>query len=397
MRRSDKEPARGDRKGRLGIGKGRRGWEYRRHVFRAARNRGEAERYRKLFLAALAEADRKFLNGDKPACTIRGKLEEFLSDSRAGLGRKPCAWGTIERHRRRLIAFDRAFHTKPLDAITSDELERWVKRRLAGGKRDGRPVGADSVNMDLVSLRAFCRWAQKKHYAPDALPIMTVERLRTRGKLAGQNRRPPEALEIGELLDILRRVQRRRRDVGLFLFGMLLFGLRPTAVAELRRGDAKLPRGGDPGRLHCRGLKGMHARDILVPLGSKRHEWLVACLGLAKAKGKGAERLPLVPCKAGKSARNPGGWTTASLDMALKRICGRLGLRFTAYKIRHTCASWLQTQLRNLASVQAYAGHARVDTQNAYSHRHGRDAEPAYEAMEGAMKSLCQPLPLPLR
>ncbi|MDR1519956.1 MAG: hypothetical protein LBU23_07425, partial [Planctomycetota bacterium] len=217
-------------------------WTVRRQVRRVCRDKGEALKYNALIESALAKAEQELDQGSKGCCSIHGKLAEFLADSKAGMGRGPDCDKTLALHRKRLGVFDRAFRQRPLDAIGRDELERWMRRRLAGG------VLPDTVNADVGALKAFARWARKKHYAPEFLPLLNVERMQSRGKLPGKNRKPPVALEIGELKRRLRRLRQEREDVGLFLGCMALLGLRPAEVAALRREDYRPPRGGDCGR-----------------------------------------------------------------------------------------------------------------------------------------------------
>lgn len=358
-------------------------WYIRRTVQYTGADRGDAARFEALLESAIADALRRHREKVTPCCSIRSKLAEFLADSRAGLDRRPAADATLAGHRRRLLNFDRAFQSKPLDTITRERLERWMKRRYDAG------MSPETINIDRDSLMAFTRWARKKGYAPEVIPLLSVGRMRGRGKLPGKNRKPPRALEMEDLRRRLARLRAEREDIGLFLGCMALFGLRPVEVARLRREDYKPPRGGDPGRLHSRGVKGHHDRDIPVRKGSKQHRWLAACLELGARLGRDDVRAPLVPCLAGRSPRRPGGWTTGSFCMALFRLCKKLRFELLSYWVRHSCNSYLQTQAGvGAAGVQQYAGHNNVTTQEAYTHRHARDAVPAYEALEKALGSL---------
>ncbi|MCD8350071.1 MAG: site-specific integrase [Planctomycetaceae bacterium] len=357
-------------------------WVARLSVCIALKDKADALLADSILRSCIAAGKRKFAARGKPCCSIRSAISEFLSDSQYGIGRKPCAHKTLLRHRRRLEIFDKLFRSQPLDCIEQETLNGWIKRRLASG------VSPDTVSADLVSLFAFCRWAMRKELAPQVLPIMLVQRPQTRGKLPGLNRRPPPVLEMHELKAFIGKIGERRRDVALFLIGMGLFGLRPEAVSGLRRGDVKLPQGGLPGRLHCRGIKGMHDRDIPVPPGSKQERWFRGCLELGKSVDRTDKRHPLVPRIAKTGRLIPGAWTTARLDMTIQRLCERLKIRFAAYHTRHTCISYLQTIERSLGAVQGYAGHAKPTTQAPYSHRHSKDADAAFAAIGEAMGDL---------
>ena len=252
-------------------------WNVRRQISKRFTNKSEALQYQALLESALEDAERRFHDKVVPCCSIRGMLDEFLSNSRTGIHRKRRAgYRTLERHRQRLLLFDNAFKGRPLDAVPVKWLERWMTRRMDAG------VSPDTVNADLISLHAFARWAQAKQLAPAFLPILTVNKLPSPGKLAGKNRKPPKAREMGEMQRIIRKIMQARADMGLFLIGMALFGLRPANICQLRREDVRLPRAGDVGRLHVVGLKGAPDRDIVIPPGSARERWVRDCLALSK-------------------------------------------------------------------------------------------------------------------
>lgn len=352
-------------------------WEVRYQVRRRFRGKARALLHKKSLSSSLTDAGRRYTTNndvDNPCCSIGERLEEFLSDSASGLGRRPCEWATVRRHRRRLEAFNRTFRCAPIDCISRKMLERWIKRRL-------KKVCRDTVNADVGSLRAFARWAQRKSYAPAILEFMLVERLQERGKLAGANRKPPKALTMPEMRRNIQAVAAYRDDIGLFLRGMVLFGLRPAGVSALLRSDVMLPQDGDFGNLHCKGLKGRPDRDIPFAAGSEQDLWVRACLALGNSLKCSGKDAPLVPCRVGKTGCNRRGWTSARLGMALRRVCNRFKIRFTAYQIRHTCISWMQTHGFSLAAVAVYADHSKIHTQEAYSHIRMQDGLPAYERM----------------
>lgn len=367
----------------MSIHKHKNGWVFRKEVWRLLPDRAAATAYGNHVASALAAAERGYSEQVEPCCRIRDKLDEFLTDSLAEIGRRPCNKQTARLHRKRLLVFDQAFHSTPLDCIDRAALERWIKRRLAGG------VMPDTVNADMVSLRSFSRWAQKKGYAPALLPFLAVGRLMVKGKLPGTNRNPPKALEISEMLTIVARVKNEREDVGLLLEGMILFCLRPGAVAKLRRRDLILPVGNSSGRLENQALKGFFDRSLVILPGSEQHVWANRCLALAKKKRRRALRPnePLVIHLGGCSKRNPGGWTTDSLDRVLAGLCRNLGIKFTSYQIRHSVISWLQENPRlSPATVQAAAAHSRIETQNTYGKRRGDEAAPAFKILSNLMR-----------
>lgn len=372
----------------MSIRKQGRTWIFRRQVWKTLPSRREAELYGGHVESALAEAERRHGGEISPCCTIRGKLEEFVSDCQAGIGRRPCNEQTVRMHRKRLLTFDRAFHSRPLDAIAREEVEAWIKRRL-GKAGEANCLSADTVNADMSSLRAFAKWAQAKGYAPALLPFQAVGRLQVKGKLPGTNRKPPKSFGISELLEVVARIGKEREDVGLLLEGMILFCLRPGALAKLKRRDLKLPIGNSSGSLESLALKGHFDRSLVIFPSSQQHEWARRCLALARRTRRRSLRSdePLVIRIGGRSTRNLGGWTTDALDHVLARLCRRLELDFTAYQVRHSVISWLQENPGlSPAAVQATAGHSRIETQNAYGKRRGHEAIPAFKTLSDLMR-----------
>lgn len=363
-------------------------WVVRRNITRRWPSKKAAIAYDLILESALAEAERRHDNDERP-CRIRDRLNEFLADSAAGLRRKPCNAETVALNKKRLLAFDAVFHSKPLDAITRTRVEQWMKRRLRG--EGGKRLGAGTVNSELATLKAFAKWAQQKGYAPPALPLLTVGRLRIKGLVPGFNSKPPKALEMGELMDIIARIEKEREDVALVLKGMACFCLRPGAVCALRRRDVVLPKGDAPGRLESQALKRHFDRSLPIFPGSVQHAWVLQCLDFARrlrCRSRSGKPLslapdePLVLCRSGRCVKNPGGWTTQAMDGVVAAICGKLGIDFIPYQIRHSTVSWLQRQPDiSPAGVQAAAGHSRIGTQDIYGKRRGSEAIPAFQAL----------------
>lgn len=357
---------------------------------RAFPRKGQAFRFYALGTAALARME-QLGDDESTCCTIRDRLDEFLSDCLEGDDRRACNETTAALHRRRLLHFDRVFHSKRLDAITLAEVKAWRKRRrrtVCNGKR----IGRDTVNADLGSLKAFVRWAKGRGYAPAALPLDAVGRLQEPGKIRGMNRKPPTLLGIEQVLDVIARFGEVRRDIALFLEGMFLYVLRPAAVAALRRSDVRLPVRGQPGRLEVVGLKGTPKRSLEIVPGSYGHLWVRECLALGGEEALGND--PLVICIGGRSRRNPGGWTTATLDRAVARVCRDLAFpfRFRPYQIRHDTIAWAQNFAgMTLAGIAAGAGHETVVTQRFYDHTTASQARPMFAALDGLLGSRKQP------
>lgn len=359
------------------------------HFQKACKSLPDERRLRKLAQSAWAQALHKFENGQKPCITIREKLEDFLEERIQGIDCKPCNERTAALYRRRLMMFDKAFHSVPLDAYSREDVIKLMKRRLTKPRR-GDTITGDTVNAEVGALKTFARWAQANGLAPDPLPLLLVPRIQSTGKMAGKNWRPPEAMDMDSLLDVIDAIKAVRRDIGLFFQGMLYFNLRPSEAAALKRADLRVPMGGKDGNLKVFRIKTHQHQTLSVPFDSFAHEWVKECMVLARDTFTHvAGGSPLIICISGRSQRNPQGWTTDTLDKATARVCAKLGIRLSRpYIIRHSVISWLDDQPDvAAAAISAHASHLKSTTTDGYKHRKAAHAKPAFAAIERLMKS----------
>lgn len=343
----------------------------------------------KLALSARAQLYHDFDSGAAPCCSIRGKLDKFLEERTLGLTEDHCNEKTAALYRRRLEMFDRVFHSRPINAIQKEEITKWIGRRLKRPRR-GKSVSRDTVNNEIGALKTFARWAQGEGFAPASLPLLLVPRLTVPGKVPGKNMKPPEVMEIHLLMDIIDAVKTVRRDIGLFFYGMLYFNLRPSEAADLKVRDLVLPRDGRPGSLKCRREKTHQKQKFDIENGSFAHAWAEKCLELStRLRGKPAVGSPLIICIPGRSRRNPGGWTTDTLDKATARACGKLGIELSRpYIIRHSVISWLNDHPDvSAAAVTVHASHLKTTTTDIYRHLNPAQAKSAFTALEQLMKT----------
>ena len=352
-------------------------WAYVMHVRRVRNTKGEAQAFGRRHAASLASLD-----DDQPlpdsCCTIRDKLDDFLHDRTEGDGRTVCGERTAARYRKTLLCFDAAFHSQPLNTITTAALKAWRNRRRKKVV-NGQQIMRDTVNRDIDMLKTFARWAQGQGCAPADLPLLSLKRLWEPGKMPGLNRKPPKYMGMEQLFETIARIGEVRRDVELFLEGMLFFIVRPQALCDLRRRDVSLPVRGGLGRIRLGRIKGMHERYVTIDPGSLGERWARECMAMGARLGPDG---PLLVCVGGRSRKNPDGWTTATLGRAIERVREELGLSFTSYMIRHSVIAWAQKQpALSAANVQVAAGHAKITTQEFYKHVESTDGEPVRQAV----------------
>ncbi len=351
----------------------------------------EAQRLDRLIDEGRGRILERFHAGDRPCIRIREGLEPYLEARSLFSG---LAKSTLAGYRRKLTRFAEHLGDRPLDRITREVLEAWIRSRTrdkghARAHNPGTQVSRDTINQEIKALRAFARWAIDQGRAPADLPLLRVSYLRVKGLTGGQ-RHVPRALVRHSFVDVLRALDRGGYDcLALVLRGMVLLGLREDALFRLHWSDVTAPRSASAGEIRVGPCKGGPAGAVPVPPGSTRARWLAQVRATwRRFRGRAPRgRDPLLISRWAKGRRNPGGWTTDSFGHALRHACRRLGIEgMTAYVARHSAVTWLQQQPGvDLAAVQAYARHLRITTQEVYSHRSGLDGEPAYQAMDELM------------
>jgi integrase len=365
----------------------------RQHISRSVQTQEEAARLDGLLQSAVADALRRYDRGDRQCIAIDDTtIDRFLQYLETDRGNDP---KTLQKYRTTLGRLAARFPGRPLETIASEEVKAWIQSRLKdkGIRRRYNPgptLSRDTVNIEIKALRAFCRWAISEHLAPAGLEILAVSPLRIKGKIPG-NRYPPRALPMKALLNILSRIGHAAPQLELVLRGMLLLGARPGALCEMRRRHVRLPTKTTPGMVEIPPLKGGAESAIPIHPNSEIEKLFKEAFRLFRhLHGRQRHDYPAFPSRWGRSARNPYGWTSDSFAHAVATVCRRLEIppeTFTPYTVRHSAVTFLQnTKEVSAAGVQAYAKHAQVTTQEAYSHRTGRDGEAAYNETERALR-----------
>lgn len=363
----------------------------RREASIPAQTADEAERADAMIRAAIEDAKRRYYRGDRSCIALSdATIADFLAHQSVARANDA---KSLASYRARLRRFAERFADRPLESIGREKIERWIADRLRakGHRRRYCPAASlsrDTVNADLKALRAFCRWAISRGLAPAGLEILSVPTLRVTGKIRG-NRYPPRALVRHNFLDILRRINRKSPQLALVLRGMILLGARPAALFAINRADIQMPTSTSAGSVALRPTKGGAEGSIAIPPGSLREALFRDAIALfARYHGRRPRADdPAFPSRRGKLRSRPLGWSSATFANALRKACGRLRIRnFSAYTARHSAITWLQQQPGvSAASIQSFARHLQVTTQEAYSHRTGAEAERAYAQMETAM------------
>jgi site-specific recombinase XerD len=213
-------------------------------------------------------------------------------------------------------------------------------------------LAAATIGKKLSAIRSWCRWLQRVRLRADD-PTLDLQWPRRR-------RRLPRVLkqeELAQLESILDRPApildvkarrlwyRNRRIVLLMLYG----GLRRAEVAGLRWADVDLDAA--CAMVHESSAKGGHERIIFL------HQRLVAdlrCTPLRERRGAVAGH-PDGRCLSHKS-----------IGHIFERWLAAAGLRISAHRLRHTCATEMLRGGAGVRDIQQQLGHADLRTTEGY-------------------------------
>lgn len=216
-----------------------------------------------------------------------------------------------------------------------------------------RMLAAATISKDLSAIRAYCRFLIRSHIRGDD-PTLEMEFPKRRKRLP----RPLKKEQLRQLETILsmpppildvraRRIWLRNRRIVIVL---LYTGLRRTEAAGLVWDDVYLA----DARLIVRAetAKGGYERIVLL------HPRVV-------------EELETTPEteRRGAIAGHPDGRCLShkSIGLIFERWLSDLGLRISAHKLRHSCATELLNSGATLREVQETLGHADIRTTEGYT------------------------------
>lgn len=230
-------------------------------------------------------------------------------------------------------------------SITPESIGRYQLER--------RALAAATLGKDISAIRSYCRWCLRVHLRLDD-PTIEIEFPKRRRRLP----RPLKVEELRLLEEILarhapvldvraKRIWERNRRIVLIL---LYTGLRRTEVAGLVWDDVYLA----DGRLIVRSetAKGGYERIVWL------HQRVIADL----------ETTPL-PRRRGAIAGHLDGRCLShkSIGTIFERWLNDQGLRISAHKLRHSCATLLLQHGASLREVQETLGHADIRTTAGYT------------------------------
>lgn len=332
----------------------------------------EAARLDKLFSESQARLKADFDSGVRPAATIEDITADFLSYCEITKG---VAENTVKNHRRALKLFSAAWNNPPLTAITVSMLQDFIKERLKDEGYGGLTLARGTVRKDLATLKAAAHYAIRESLAPADLRWLTYS------FHAAARRSAPAALTIPEFINAMKTLEDAAPYVAAVLWAMVYYGARPAALFALKWSAVTLPEGKHDGAVRLKALKKGDPSVVPVPSGSARLNVLLKVRNLFNSyHGRTPRSQDPVFCK--KSNVKP--WDGKAFSTIVFNLVKRLKLPagFRAYSARHSAMTWLKQAGVDSSTIQHYAKHKKLATQDIYDHTSGRQAAGAYTELE---------------
>ncbi len=357
-----------------------------------ARKREDAERLDRLLADAHDRVRRDFSLGLSGCPTMLESLETFLAD--------PVQFPDLKPDRRRFYTrvlsrfareLSRGAGDIAVDRIAREDLDEWLRQRRAepghAGKYQESPtIGHGTITNELRALKIYAKWCCERRWCSFDIDVLRLQKARVPGYVRKGNRPPPRALHEFDFLALLRRVRRSALGLELVIRGMLLLGGRPEAIFRLDRAHYVPPSENHDGEILLPALKGGVPTRRPISQGSLTHRFMDEVLeyahGIYLARDlRLSSTKPLFP---NRYARR---WATSPYNHALSSVVGRLrlGRRFTAYMARHSAITWLIQRGVDPYSIQQYAKHLSISTQEIYNWTTGERAGLAYTILEGIL------------
>jgi site-specific recombinase XerD len=254
---------------------------------------------------------------------------------------------TIRNYRRELRAFARWYRATYEDDPTLPGLEADDLREYRDHLKDRKLMPA-SVNVAVASLRSLLKWAHGARLVSEQIrpPRMVRERRRTPRWLNKQQER--------RLLKKVRQGGDPHHAALVDLF--LVFGLRISEMAGLEWSDVAMGR--KSATLRVRHGKGGKERTLPF-LGNSRARNAFLALGWKDHRHEKDQRL---------LQGQRGGLSASGIKQLLTPYGKAAEIpKFSAHKLRHTCARRMWERGTSLNVIQNWMGHESIETTTLYT------------------------------
>lgn len=231
-----------------------------------------------------------------------------------------------------------------------------------------RRLAPRTVNRKLAAFRQFLIWANKNALLPNGLPALPKVVRTSQVNIA------PRSLSKQQQTALLKAVENGKNLRDITIIKLLLnTGLRVSEVCKLCRFDLNLkPRGGSVT------VQGKGQKFRIIPLNAEALETLSRYFGEYPKSSeervftstRGVLKGSLTPVSAQKMFRK------------YRKLAGIDDLGLTVHSLRHTFATRMLENGRNLVEVQALLGHENINTTAIYT-------KPNQQSLKAAVDSLC--------
>lgn len=261
------------------------------------------------------------------------KLDDVVVDYLIASARENAA-STVTRKRGALKHLSRALGARPLDSISSFDVERYKNQRRGA-------VSGPTVNRELATLSHLMNWARRLGYA-ETNPVQNVRRFR-------ENLEAWSSLGDEEVRSLLRSC-RSAAGRAPHLYPMVLLALD----TGLRKGELLALRWKNVDLVRC---------EILVERSKTRNR---SVLPLTR---RSAKALHALPRPASRLFCRPDGTPLADVRRSFQTALQRASLpSIRWHDLRHTFASTLVRRGANVFIVQQLLGHTTLAMTRRYAH-----------------------------
>ena len=345
--------------------------------------RAVAKAYEASLRQAVYKADQDFTRGIVHSAVInREKIGEFIEYRRIN---DRLTTATLQNYQQRLLVLLEIVGRDTLQDITREDIFR-VKKELSGRRGQQRAhqqsqgLSPDTINQYLQILRQYIEWARSVCYEVRGfLPCETaLTPIRTKEKIAG-GRYVPAVLYPEQIRELLQLLRRYNLYVWAIMVAVWCTARRPWQLAQICWRDYTPPLLTESGVFRIVGGKGGPAGSIPVRYGGMLHR-VISEQEQEQKKIRLSDRLFSTP--SGKL------WDISYLGNRFKRAV-RNSEEYCwvrPYVVKHSAIIYMQEcDGITPAMVQKQAGHTRITSQEAYTHRDRTQLDLSVGLLEAAL------------
>jgi integrase/recombinase XerD len=283
---------------------------------------------------------------------VRRAIKVYIDDLR--LTSAPRTIESYLAHVETLLAWMSGKGISLLD-VRTDDLDRFLKDRLAAKKKDGKPYSSGFHAITVAVLKSLFRFLYRHHFLlhdPSGPIEFRVRELRLPRVILTKDeaKRLLDSAKDGNALGL------RDRAILETFYGS---ALRATELSQLGLADV------DTEERVARVLMGKGRKDRHVPLTRMAAESIEVYLAVARPRLLAVRRVPNLFLSDWGKPMNRG-----TLSEIVQRYARKAGIkkRVTCHTLRHSCATHLLQGRADIRHIQRLLGHESLNTTQRYTH-----------------------------